>query len=64
MTGSSAWPTIRIMAKVGAVVRRDEKFGVVIALNDADFTAIKVEWDDGTAEWVAVAEVQWIDSRE
>jgi len=52
------------MAKVGAVVRRDEKYGVVIALSDTDFTAILVEWDDGATEWVAVSEVQWIDSRE
>ena len=64
MTGAAAWPTIPVMAKVGAVVRRDEKYGVVIALSDTDFTAILVEWDDGATEWVAVSEVQWIDSRE
>lgn len=52
------------MAKLGAVVRREEEFGVVVALDDHDFTAIEVEWDDGNTQWVTVSDVEWIDSRE
>lgn len=52
------------MAKVGAVVRRGEEYGVVIAVSATDFKAIKVEWADGNTEWVAVSEVGWLDSRE
>ncbi len=57
-------PTIHTMAKVGAVVRRGEKYGVVIAVSNTDFTAIQVEWADGSVRWVAVSDVEWIDSRE
>ena len=32
------------MANVGAVVRRDEEYGVVIAISNSNFDAIKVEW--------------------
>lgn len=52
------------MAKVGAVVRRGDDYGVVIAVSNTDFTAIQVEWADGSALWIAVSEVEWIDSRE
>lgn len=52
------------MAKVGAVVRRDEEFGVVVATKSSDLDAIEVEWDDGTTEWVTVRDIEWIDSRE
>ena len=52
------------MAKVGAVVRRDEEYGVVIAINNSNFDAIKVEWADARTEWVSVREVEWVDSRE
>jgi len=52
------------MANVGAVVRRDEEYGVVIAINNSNFDAIKVEWSNATTEWVSVREVEWVDSRE
>ena len=52
------------MAKVGAVVRRDEEFGVVIEVSSTDFNAIQVEWADGATEWVVVSGVEWVDSRE
>ena len=46
------------MGKVGAVVRRGEDYGVVIAVSSTDFDAIKVEWAEGPTEWVAVSEVK------
>lgn len=52
------------MARVGAVVRRGEEYGVVIAVSNTDFTAIQVEWADDTTQWVAVSEVEWVESRE
>ena len=52
------------MAQVGAVVRRDEEFGVVTSVNDSKFDEVEVEWDDGTTQWVKVADVEWIVSRE
>ena len=52
------------MARVGAVVRRDEEYGVVIAISNSDFNAIKVEWANARTEWVSVSEVEWVDSRE
>lgn len=52
------------MAQVGAVVRRDEDYGVVTAVDDAKFDVIEVEWDDGSRQWVEVSEVEWIVSRE
>ena len=52
------------MAKVGAVARRGEDYGVVLAVSDTDFNAIEVEWADGTTEWVQVSDVEWVDSRE
>ena len=52
------------MAKIGAVVRRGEEFGVVIAVSNSNFDAIKVEWADARTEWVSVSEVEWVDSRE
>ncbi|MGI3786172.1 MAG: DMT family transporter [Janthinobacterium lividum] len=57
-------PTIRAMAQVGAVVRRGEEFGVVVAVKDSTFDVIEVEWDDGSTEWVKIADVEWIVSRE
>lgn len=52
------------MAKVGAVVRQGEEYGVVIAVSNSNFDAVKVEWSDTTTEWVSVSEVEWVDSRE
>ena len=52
------------MAKIGAVVRRGEEFGVVIAVRNRNFDAINVEWADGRTEWVSVSEIEWVDSRE
>jgi len=52
------------MAKIGAVVRRGEEFGVVIAVSNSNFDAIKVEWADARTEWISVSEVEWVDSRE
>ncbi len=50
------------MAKVGAVVRRGEDYGVVIAVSDTDFSAARSSGP--TAPWVTVSEVEWVDSRE
>ncbi|GAA3561329.1 hypothetical protein GCM10022197_16160 [Microlunatus spumicola] len=52
------------MAQVGAVVRRDEDFGVVTSVDDHKFDVVEVEWDDGTKQWVKVADVEWIVSHE
>lgn len=52
------------MAKVGAVVRRGEEYGVVVGVSDVDFDAIEVEWADGEPVWVSVRDVEWVDSRE
>ena len=52
------------MARVGAVVRRGEDYGVVTGVDDARLDVIEVEWDDGSTEWVKVADVEWIVSRE
>jgi len=52
------------MAKVGAVARREEDYGVVIAVSDTDFDAIQIEWADGRIEWLTVSEVEWVDSGE
>lgn len=52
------------MAKVGAVVRRGEDYGVVTSVNDSKFDVVEVEWDDGSTEWVKIAELEWIISRE
>ena len=52
------------MAKVGAVVRRDEDFGVVTSVDDHKFDVVEVEWDDGSTQWVKVVELEWIVSRE
>ena len=52
------------MARVGAVVRRGEEYGVVFAISNSDFNAIKVEWANARTEWVSVSEVEWVDSRE
>jgi hypothetical protein len=52
------------MARVGAVVRRDEDYGVVTSVNDTKFDVVEVEWSDGSTEWVKVSEVEWIVSRE
>jgi hypothetical protein len=52
------------MARVGAVVRRGEDYGVVVTVNDTKFDVVEVEWDDGSTEWVQVADVEWIVSRE
>lgn len=55
---------MRRVAKVGAVVRRDEDYGIVVAVSPTDLDAIEVEWDDATTEWITVREIQWVDSRE
>ena len=52
------------MARVGAVVRRDEDYGVVTNVHDSRFDEVEVEWSDGTTQWVKVADVEWIVSRE
>ena len=52
------------MAKVGAVARRGEDYGVVVAVSDSDFNVIEIEWTEGSTEWVAVSDVEWVDSRE
>ena len=52
------------MARVGAVVRRDEDYGVVTSVDDSKFDVVEVEWSDGTTQWVKVADVEWIVSRE
>ena len=52
------------MARLGAVVRRGEDYGVVVALDDHDFSVIEVEWDDGSRQWVAVSDVEWVMSGE
>jgi hypothetical protein len=52
------------MAQVGAVVRRDEDYGVVTRVNDAKFDEVEVEWDDGTTQWIKVSDLEWIVSRE
>jgi len=52
------------MAQVGAVVRRGEEFGVVTAVDAHKFDVVEVEWDDGSTEWVKVADLEWIVSRE
>jgi hypothetical protein len=52
------------VANVGAVVRRNEDYGVVISVDNSNFDRIEVEWADGKAEWVTVSEVEWVDSRE
>ena len=52
------------MAMIGAVVRRGEEYGVVVAVSNSNFDAIKVEWADARTEWISVSEVEWVDSRE
>jgi len=52
------------MARVGAVVRRDEDYGVVTSVSDTTFDVVEVEWDDGSTQWVKIADVEWIISRE
>ena len=52
------------MARVGAVVRRGEDYGVVTTVDDKKFEAVEVEWDDGSVEWVKVAELEWVISGE
>lgn len=52
------------MAKVGAVVRRNEDYGVVVATDPSDLGAIQVEWADGSTEWVTVLDIEWVESRE
>ncbi len=52
------------MAKVGAVVRRGEDYAVVIGVDDHRFDVVEVEWDDGSTEWIKVADLEWIVSRE
>ena len=52
------------MAQVGAVVRRDEDYGVVTKVNPSKFDEVEVEWDDGTTQWVKVADLEWIVSHE
>lgn len=52
------------MARVGAVVRRGEDYGVVTSVSDSRFDVVEVEWSDGTVQWVKVADVEWIVSRE
>jgi hypothetical protein len=52
------------VAQVGAVVRRGEDYGVVIRVSDVKFDVVEVEWDDGSTQWVQVADVEWIVSRE
>ena len=42
------------MANVGAIVRRNEEYGVVIAVSNSNFDAIKVEWANAKTEWVSV----------
>jgi hypothetical protein len=57
-------PTIGRMAKVGAVVRRGEDYGVVTGVDDHKFDVVEVEWDDGSTQWVKVVDLEWIVSRE
>ena len=45
-------------------MRRDDEYGVRIAISNSDFNAIKVEWANTRTEWVTVSEVEWVDSRE
>ncbi len=52
------------MAQVGAVVRRGEEYGVVTNVDDSRFDVVEVEWDDGSTQWVKVADLEWIVSRE
>lgn len=54
----------RRMARVGAVVRRGEDYGVVTEVDDHTFDVVVVEWDDGSTEKVQVADLEWIISRE
>lgn len=46
------------------MVRRGEDYGVVTSVNDAKFDEVEVEWADGSTQWVKVADVEWIVSRE
>jgi hypothetical protein len=57
-------PTINGMARVGAVVRRDEDYGVVTTVDDKKFDVVEVEWDDGSTQWVKVSDLEWIVSHE
>lgn len=52
------------MARVGAVVRHDEDFGVVTKVDDHRFDVVEVEEDDGSTEWVKFVDLEWIVSRE
>jgi hypothetical protein len=52
------------MARVGAVVRRGEDYGVVTNVDDHRFDVVEVEWDDGSRSWVKIADLEWIVSRE
>jgi hypothetical protein len=52
------------MARVGAVVRRGEDYGVVTNVSDTKFDVVEVEWDDGSTQWIAIADLEWIISRE
>jgi len=45
-------------------VRRGDDYGVVTSVDDAKLDVIEVEWTDGSTEWVKVADVEWVDSRE
>ena len=57
-------PTIERVARVGAVVRRGEDYGVVTKVNDVKFDEVEVEWDDGRIQWVKVADLEWVISGE
>ncbi|HEY0240254.1 MAG TPA: hypothetical protein VGC37_16585 [Friedmanniella sp.] len=52
------------MAKVGAVVRRGEDYGVVTTVHDTKFDVVEVEWDDGSRQWIKVSELEWVVSGE
>jgi hypothetical protein len=45
--------------KLGSIVHRGELYGVVIALGNPHWNAVRVEWSNGTREWVEASDVEW-----
>jgi hypothetical protein len=49
------------MRRLGHIVRKGELYGVVIALGDPNWDAVRVEWSDGTREWLSATDVDWME---
>jgi len=51
------------MHRLGCIVHRGGRYGVVIALGNPHWNAVRVEWSDGKQEWVAASDVEWSTTR-